>query len=168
MKPSTSPPARDNPVMAYDTRADRVILWGGDNGWGESSTVKKDESVWSYDYNTNTWEEIKPGKGLWPDGRELAAMAYDAKSDRMIMSGGYWAIGTDETWAYDYNANTWTKLEPNTAAGKLSGSVMVYVPTMDRTILFGGQVGASASNYTDKTWSYDFNANTWTAVTPHS
>jgi len=183
MKPSISPPLQNSQVMAYDAKADRVIMWGGDTGWDEDSTVKKDQGVWSYDYNTNTWQEIKPGKGLWPDLRDNAAMAYDAKSDRMIVSGGYYDVGTDETWAYDYNANTWTKLEPNTAGGKLSSSAMVYSTAADRVILFGGLVGGVDSNYTGyawtfdfsgnpiytgETWSYDFNTNTWTDVTPHS
>ncbi|MGA2113024.1 MAG: kelch repeat-containing protein [Anaerolineales bacterium] len=167
MKPSTSPSARSGQVMAYDAKADRVIMWGGDTGW-EDQGLPKDQSVWSYAYNTNTWQETKPGTGMWPDCRDDAAMAYDAKSDRMIMTGGYDDKGTAETWAYDYNPNTWTKLEPNTAGGMLAGSAMVYSPATDRIILFGGGVGGSDSNYTAETWSYDFNANAWTDVTPHS
>lgn len=110
---------------------------------------------------------MKPGTGLWPDCRDSAAVAYDSKSDRMIVSGGHYNVGSDETWAYDYNTNTWTKLQPNTVPGKLSALAMVYAPTVDRVILFGGQVGTSDSNYTGETWSYDFSTNAWTDVTPH-
>jgi len=168
MKPRTSPPARNNQILVYDDKANRVIMWGGDTGW-ESGTAPKDESVWSYDYDTNKWKEIKPhGTELWPDCRDFAAAAYDSKSDRMIMSGGYYQVGTDETWAYDFKTNTWTKLEPNTAGGHLSGSAMVYSSAANRFILFGGLVGLSDNYiYTGKTWSYDFNTNTWTDVTPN-
>ena len=170
MKPSISPPARNTQVLVYDTKANRVIMWGGDTGWEERIALR-DENVWSYDYDTNTWQEIKPPQGteVWPDTRDWASAAYDSKSDRMIMSGGYYQAGTDETWAYDYNTNTWTKLEPNKAGGMLSASAMVYSSAADRFILFGGLVGNSAdTDYTGETWSYDFNTNTWTDVTPHN
>lgn len=161
MKPTTSPPGRNYQAMTYDAKVDRVLMWGclDIDRW-----KPVDESIWSYDFNTNTWQEIKPGE-LWPSGRDYPAMAYDAKSDRTILYGG--SKGGDETWAYDYNTNTWAKLEPSMVPGDLSRHAIVYSTADDRVILFGGQVGFTDEfNYTDKVWSYDFNTNTWTDVTP--
>ena len=162
MKPSTSPPGRNYQAMAYDAKSDRVNVWGA----LYTSREPIEDSVWSYDFNTNTWQEMKPGGGPLPRSRDYPAMVYDAESDRMILYGGF-PQGGDETWAYDHKANAWTKLEPSTVPGKLSKHAMVYSAAADRVILFGGQVGWTEFEYTGETWTYDLNANTWTNVTPH-
>ena len=162
MKPSTSPPGRNYQAMAYDAKSDRVVVWGALDPAG----MPIDDSAWSYDFNTNTWQEMKPDGGPRPRGRDYPAMVYDAESERMILFGGV-PQGGDETWAYDYNTNTWTKLEPSTVPGKLSRHAMVYSTAADRVILFGGQVGSTEFKYTGETWTYDLNTNTWTNVTPH-
>jgi hypothetical protein len=159
MKPSTSPPGRNYHAMAYDARADRVLVWGSD------SDTPVDKSIWSYDFNTNTWQEMKPGEGAYPVSRDYPVMAYDVESDRTILYGGI-PLG-DETWAYAYKTNTWTKLEPSTVPGQLSRHAIVYSTAAERVILFGGQVGSTRDKYSGETWAYDFNTNTWTNVTPH-
>jgi len=160
MKPSTSPPARNYQGMAYDAESDRVLTWGGED-LRENLLAP---SLWSYDFNTNTWEEMKTGEGPHPQGADYAAMVYDANADRTILFGGEYQ--GDETWAYDYNTNTWTDLKPSTVTGRLSRHAMAYSTAADRVILFGGQVGLTNFNYTGETWSYDLNTNTWTNVTP--
>ncbi len=160
MKPSINPPGRNYQAMTYDSKADRVLTWGGSDAGGNYD----DMSVWSYDFNTNTWQEIKPGEGTFPSGRDYPIMVYDAESDRTILFGG--SLGGKETWAYDNNANTWTKLEPRTVPGLRSRHIMVYSVAADQVILFGGQVGSKEFNYSFETWAYDFNSNTWRNVTP--
>ena len=160
MKPSTSPPGRNYQAIAYDAESDRVLTWGGMGLDGKLLAP----SVWSYDFNTNSWEEMKTGEGPHPQGADYPAMVYDAKADRTILFGGEYQ--GDETWAYDYNTNTWTDLKPSTVPGKLSRHAMVYSTAADRVILFGGQVGPTNFKYTGETWTYDLNTNTWTNVTP--
>ncbi len=63
MKPSTSPPSRNYHAMAYDATADRVLVWDS------SSVYPDDVSMWSYDFHTNTWQEMKPGDGAYPLSR---------------------------------------------------------------------------------------------------
>jgi N-acetylneuraminic acid mutarotase len=160
MKPSTSPPGRNYQAMAYDAESDRVLTWGGLGLDGKLLAP----SVWAYDFNTNTWQEMKTGEGPHPEGADFPAMVYDAKADRTILYGGVYQ--GDQTWAYDYNTNTWTKLEPSTVPGELSRHAMVYSTAADRVILFGGQVGPTEFKYTAETWTYDLSTNTWTNVTP--
>ena len=155
MKPSISPPAEYFQAMTYDAESDRVLMW-----WGSP-----DNSVWAYDFNTNTWTENetveRPSKG------RFGGLVYDSESDRSILyGGGYyrWTDTTDATWAYDYNTNTWTKMEPSETPPKLTIHAMVYNPTSDLVVLFGGRVGAGDA-YTAETWTYDFNSDTWTNVT---
>lgn len=159
MKPSINPLPRNYHTMTYNSKADRVIMWGGDD------EKKGDESIWAYDLNTNTWQEIKPGTEPHPSYRDYGAMIYDVKSDRIILFGGL-SGGSDETWAYDYNTNTWTELKPITVPGKLSRHTMVYSTIAEQTILFGGQVGYVQFDYTDKTWTYNLKSNTWIQVMP--
>lgn len=161
MKPSTSPPGRNYQAMTYDSKSDRVLVWGASDLKGDMLTP----SIWAYDYNKNTWQEIKPGSGPHPQGADYPVMVYDVKADRTILYGG--VNQDDETWNYDYNTNTWTKLEPGTIPGERSRHTMVYSTVTDRVTLFGGQAGSRRYVYSDETWVYDLNTNTWTNVTPH-
>ena len=161
MKPSTNPPGRNFQAMAYDATADRVLMWGGFN--------LNSKPVWSYDFNTDTWEAITHEDGPLPELRDYPVMVYDVESDRTILFGGETksAQGGDDTWAYDYNTNTWTEMEPITNPGKLSRHALVYSTAADRIILFGGyKIGSPKFEYSAETWSYDLNSNTWTNVTP--
>jgi hypothetical protein len=155
MKPSTSPPAQSFQAMTYDAESDRVLMW-----WGSP-----DNSVWAYDFNTNTWTEKETDE--FPSKGALGGLAYDSESDRSILYGGGGFEGgdtTDETWAYDYNTNMWTKMEPGESPPKLTSHNMVYNPTLDLVVLFGGRVGAG-DTFSAETWTYDFNSDTWTKVT---
>ena len=156
LMPEISPPNQNYHAMTYNTKADRVILWGGD-------TTPRDNSVWAYDFNTNIWQQEMTSTG--PDARPYHAMAYSGLADQNFMYGGK-GTGNKEMWSYNYDSNTWTMLEePGSFPGALSRYAMVYIPDTDRFIVFGGQVGGNSANYTNQTWLYDLNTNTWTDVT---
>ena len=44
----------------------------------------------------------------------------------------------NDTWAYDYNSDTWTVLEPVEAPSPRDYSDMVYSDSLNQVILFGG------------------------------
>ena len=106
MNPAPRPAVQEYFEMAYDAGSDRVILFGP-NGTGGSET-------WAYDFNSNTWTNMNPVEH--PSGRESHMMAYDEESDRVVLFGGDVGSGptgiqsNDETWAYDFNSNTWTHM----------------------------------------------------------
>ena len=121
------------------------------------------DDTWTYDFNTNTWANMEPAAG--PLARRLPAMAYDSDSDRVILFGGYgWGGNYDDTWAYDFNTNTWTSMNP-TAKPTSTLQAMAYDSQSDRAILFGG---ASYVDPQNTTWAYDFNTNNWTNMQPVS
>src|SRR2546426_452992 len=155
MTPAITPPSRYKHAMAYDSKSDRVILFGG-NSYGNA--VFND--TWAYDFNTNTWTDMTPTAR--PLGRSDHAMAYDSASDRVILFGG----GFYDTWAYDFNTNTWTDMTQTSGPPGRDGPAMAYDSATDRVILFGGSVRSRGD--CNETWAYDFNANTWTdlATTP--
>jgi hypothetical protein len=154
MQPKVHPSGRNYVGMAYDSKADRVVLWGD---WQRNYTPATDESVWTYDYNTNTWQEFKHKKDGGPRVRDYTMLAYDEKADKIIMYGGF-DFGNDETWVYDLNTDTWQQMQPANNPGVISRYAMVYAKDANKVILFGGQdVG--------DTWSYKLKSDEWTKVT---
>lgn len=155
MVPSSNPQERGSHGMTYDSGSDRVILFGGNTNFGRSN------DTWAYDFNADTWTLMNPETK--PSPRGDFAMTYDAESDRVILFGGYDGAYDDEMWAYDLEADAWTRMSPGTGPARMSHARMAYDAESDRVILFGGWNGFSAE--TD-TWAYDFNADTWTRLSP--
>ena len=149
-----NPPNLSDHSVAYDSRSDRIILFGG-------FTTRPSAETWAYDANTDSWTNMTPA--FSPPARSLAAMAYDSESDRVILfSGAQQGSEIDDTWSYDYNANNWTNLNPPSRPIGRTGHAMAYDEQSDRVILFGGYIGGS----TGDTWAYDYNANNWTRMDP--
>jgi hypothetical protein len=123
------------------------------------------KGTWAYDYNTNTWENVSVNMN--PEFRYGHGMAYDSGSDKVIMFGGYSYLNAkglaDETWSFDYNTATWTKLSP-TGDLERRGIKLVYDSANDKTILFGGVDPDDQYTMLDETWVFDYTANTWTLM----
>jgi N-acetylneuraminic acid mutarotase len=152
--------------LAYDAESDRIILFGGFN-LSDNSLYN---DTWSYDFNTDTWTDMKPTTS--PPGRNFQAMTYDAKSDRVLTWGGsgidpLQPVDMCSVWAYDYNTNTWTEKKPGT--GPLPDmrdyAEMAYDTKADRTILYGG-VPIGSGKTDDKIWAYEYKTNSWTKLEP--
>ncbi|MFQ5919540.1 MAG: kelch repeat-containing protein [Thermoplasmata archaeon] len=102
-----------------------------------------------------------------PSPRDFHDMAYDAESDRIVLYGGIIrgsgqtsADVSDETWAYNFEANTWTQMNPPAGPGPRSSHGMAYDAESDRIILFAGAYGQG------DTWAYDLNNDGWTKMNP--
>ena len=91
-----------------------------------------------------------------PPSRYYHGMAYDAKSDRVILWGGSGPkpIDVSVVWAYDYNENAWEALESESAPEPKGYVAMVYDAFSDLAILYAGK----------EVWTFDYNTNTWTLV----
>ncbi|NDJ78794.1 MAG: hypothetical protein GYB65_21295 [Chloroflexi bacterium] len=152
MSPVESPPQGFGP-LAYDVQSDRIVYFVGSTGFGYASS-----STWVYDYNTDSWTNMSPDNA--PPAAIGARMAYDTESDRMILFGGFDNATypgdrnfLTETWAYDYDSNTWTQMQPEVSPPGMWNHAMAYDGSADRVILvFGG------------TWAYDYNTDTWEAL----
>ncbi len=168
--PINFPAMRSAHVMAYDSESDVVILHGGavsaeDNPDG---VYVKYNDTWAYDYNSNTWIEMNP-TGL-DVGICEAQMTYDSESDRCILFGGYFIYPYDdpqaeyyarETWAYDYNSNSWENITTTIHPEYRYDHAMAYDSESDRVILVGGWTYGDGGIHQDETWSFDFNTKTW-------
>ncbi|MHA1946094.1 MAG: Kelch repeat-containing protein [Candidatus Hodarchaeales archaeon] len=153
-------------ALAYNSKHDVVILFGGVNGGLFDDT-------WAYDYNTNTWTNMKPV--ISPPARDAHQVVYDSQSERIIMFGGrntttYWDVTErdflNDTWVYDYNTNTWTEITPDISPKGRWFFDMVYDSKSDRVILFGGYTSDYLLAGPDRgvkgdTWSFDLESETW-------
>lgn len=156
----TLPTGRVGYGMAFDIGLGRAIMFGG---WNQDGS-RCFGDTWSYDPSTNTWIELNPPTS--PSPRASQPMAYDDRSERMIIFGGWNASAgnLDDTWAYDSAANTWRELQPHSAPSARDGEPMVYDSTTGKLILFGG--ARNGGDLLRDTWAYDPTANTWTELEP--
>jgi hypothetical protein len=160
---STVPSPRGYVTLAYDGESKQVVLFGGQTGpWGLRTSINGE--TWAYDVTANVWTQMFPK--LQPNDKSAAQLGYDVESDRVIMYGGglgLWGLHTEETWAYDYNTNTWEKM----AYGPKNhlGARLAYDSESDRMILFGG-FDVRDWFLQDDTWAYDNNLDTWTEMKP--
>ncbi|MFZ3262496.1 MAG: choice-of-anchor D domain-containing protein [Terriglobales bacterium] len=151
---SGEPPARSFAAAVYGNDA---FIFGGTNG----STALADTWNWIGD------EWVAYG-GSAPPGRSMAAIAYDALHQNVVMFGGDsnptvdipLAVDTPlgDTWIYA--SGTWTNTG---AAGPLAreGAAMVYDALHKNTVLFGGYAGGTTFR---DTWIW--NGSTWNQQSP--
>lgn len=145
MSPSVSPSVGAGVAIAYDAHADRVVLFGG----FVSSYSDPSDKTWVYDFDSNTWTWMDPR--VHPYCRMRHSMVYDAKSDLVILYGGY--DSNWDTWAYDCENNTWLDLDPYNRPSPRCDHAMAYDVQSDRVILFGGGPGYYGE-YRDETWVF--------------
>jgi N-acetylneuraminic acid mutarotase len=136
---------------AYDAQSDRVVVL---NTMGET---------WAYEHASGTWTNMSPHTA--PSRRAGQRMAYDAQSDRLILFGGFKATSLDdpaldETWAYDFDSNRWTLMDPEVSPPARMYHVMEYDPVADRIVLWGGRRLEPLED--NSVWAYDYESNTWT------
>lgn len=174
-RPAVQPPTRWGSMMVYDPKADRVLLYGGANfaegvacGFCAETTVRGD--LWAYDYESNTWTERHPT--VAPPPHHFPAMVYVPKIDRVILFGGYqqgFSTLFNDTWAYDYNRNRWTNLNPANAPAPRVYHYLALEPATNRIVMFGGVLDESnwpnsPETPNNETWIYSIARNTWSQV----
>ncbi|HEY5539574.1 MAG TPA: kelch repeat-containing protein [Thermoplasmata archaeon] len=156
MSPATRPPARFGHAMVYVPGLDQIVLFGGFGGGSFFS------DTWAYDLEANLWSPLSP-PSVSPSPRAGSAVAYDGGSGKVVLFGGSRdGVFNNETWAYDPQASTWTKMSPATAPSIRERHRIVYVSASDRILLFGGS--DPVENLSGETWMYDFDLDSWTKL----
>ncbi len=85
-------------------------------------------------------------------------LAYDHHRDRVVLFGGYDALGyTDTTWEWD--GQYWQRVcgasTPCLAPPFRSGAAMAYDRRRGRVVLFGGDGGNPTGDFLGDTWEWD-------------
>src|SRR5438132_6502398 len=159
MNPGTAPSASVNMAMVYDSSADRIIVFGGYDGSPQGS-----DRTWAYDFESNTWTDLAPA--VHPPAGWLDRAAYDRWAERMILFGGYDGVAgalSNQTWAFNFQANAWTNLQPARHPSARSRQGMAFDAQSDRTILFGGLT--AEGDYSSETWAYSIDWDSWAVLT---
>ncbi len=127
-------PHRYGHAMVTDTHRDRIVLFGGFDGNGDSGeTWEWDGSAWS----------LVAAAG--PQPRRYASMAYDALRQRVVLFGGLDSqrMALSDTWEWD--GQQWRKRLPQTSPSFTARHAMAYDPSRGRTVLYGER----------QTWEWD-------------
>jgi N-acetylneuraminic acid mutarotase len=157
------PSVRSGAPMVFDSKNNVFVLFGG-----ERYVYSLDET-WTFNPSTSTWANRNPSPS--PSQRARSAMAYDAKSGKVLLFGGLnkgaGALLSD-TWLYDAATNTWQQVSTATAPSARQwpslasdGNGVFY--------LFGGwrvDAGGGLGQYLDDTWKFDMATMQWTQLSP--
>ncbi len=142
--------------MAYSSRADRFVLFGGWDG------VRGLNGTWVFDPANRAWTELHPASSPIARGDEM--FVYDNRSDLFILFGGWYEFpnGTYErlsdTWVLSLTEGTWTQRHPAASPSPRSDAEVAYDPRADAVLLVGGFSGTS---YLGDVWAYFPTNDTW-------
>lgn len=161
--PPESPSGRCGQRLTYDSESDRVVLFGGFACTSINDPLLND--TWTYDYETDTWEEMSPS--INPPARIYHAQAYDRARDRTIIWGG--RTQDERVWAYNDSAGEWTELQttggPN---GIRSYQTLTFNPTDSSLVSFGGLLLDEPMSFggelTNETWLLDPATGEWNQI----
>lgn len=126
--------------MAYDSKRNRIILFGGWDG----HIARGD--TWQYDLSNNTWTIIGSSGISAITPRYGHDMVYDPIRDRIVMFGGYSPlhdVRLADTWEFDCTQDKWVFISSyhyGRPVGRFQHS-MVYNPMTHSVLLFGGTRG---------------------------
>jgi cysteine-rich repeat protein len=142
--PVLGPSARYAHTMTYDSKRQRVVLFGGTDG----SNFFAD--TWQWD--GSTWSELPTPTA--PSPRAFAPLAYDPERDRVVMFGGAGADGTKLTDTWELDGSTWIQQTPTNQPEQRLDFGLVYDRMRKRVMLFGGLVASfSLWEWDGTTWS---------------
>ncbi|MGH2575179.1 MAG: Kelch repeat-containing protein, partial [Ignavibacteria bacterium] len=159
--PTTGNPSqRGNISAVYDSRANRMIIFGG-----RTATANLNE-IWGLNLNTNVWQNITPGSGQMPAPRFTQNAFFDSLMNRMIIWSGQGAELYNDVWAFNLNNNSWQQLWPdgNVSGAPLKryGTAAVFDPINRRVVNFAG---FTTSGRFDDTWYFQVDSMKWTDKT---
>jgi N-acetylneuraminic acid mutarotase len=109
LSPATHPIPLKWSSMTYDSVNQKSVLFGGDI----NHPIVSNET-WIFDSAVSEWEESE--STIAPSSRQAFGFAFDPGYEKAILFGGTKGTGQasdtfNETWAYDYTTDSWTKVE---------------------------------------------------------
>ncbi len=156
---STVPSPREQLGSVFDPERNRMVIFGG---------FPASNDVWELSLGeTPVWNQIAT-VGTPPSARFVHSMVYDPPRHRAIIFGGL--LGSTESllgelWSLSLaEPMTWTQMVPlGGPPSAREGCALVYDPSGDRLILFGGYDGQFLADV----WSLSLTGTpTWTRLDP--
>jgi hypothetical protein len=137
------PSARHSFRMAYDERRQKMVLFGGQDAFGQFLGETWELSVTG---SSATWTQRVSAQS--PSPRWNPAMDYDPARGVVVLTGGYSAAGhLNDVW--EWNGSTWReRVVPLYVVSPRDGAAFTYAPSLQRFVLQGGYDGSSYSSLT--------------------
>ncbi|HET8542665.1 MAG TPA: kelch repeat-containing protein [Anaeromyxobacter sp.] len=156
---ASAPVGSSRHAAAYDPRSARMLVFGGQQDVGESST--RLDSTLEFDGRTNVWTQRTPVAPPLdrPPAMAGGAMAFDPSRRRSVLFGGSASDGTYRTDVWEWDGIRWWNVQP-ALAPPLGAPAMAYQPyskVTGRIVVFGGRTTGDPSN---ELWEWD--GATWT------
>jgi N-acetylneuraminic acid mutarotase len=168
MNPPSVPPVMYGHSLNYDPLNDQFLVWGGHMSSFDQGSIYSagyNDSIWSYRYSENQWQEIPPGPQSHPSARYWHQAVFDSGAGGLIIFGGdggqrYF----NDTWLFSPEEANWTRKIPEMKPpARIVGS-LIYSPDFEEVILFGG-LDREFSNL-DDTWIFSDSSGDWKLVSP--
>ena len=164
-EPTTNAPQpRQMHGLVYVADQGALVLFGGRRVGGGAAF----EDTWKLDLESNVWEELIT-ENRPPVSDHVNLVYNDSRNELFLFSGpdayvlGGGQVRPQSTWAYDFETNEWTNLNPTNSPDGDHNS-LVYDPLHEKIILFG-----NSQNSDDMfTWKFDHLENDWINITPQS
>jgi hypothetical protein len=129
------PSGRNRHTMAYDSRRDRVVLFGGSTD-GNQGGVGSFADTWEWD--GFAWTQRLPSHA--PTTLAFHGMAYDAARERVVLFGGVDGSADYHSEVWEWDGLDWTLRSPiDPVAGRAAHS-LVYDPATQRVVALFGEV----------------------------
>ncbi len=156
------PAPRFGQAVAVDPATRRLYLFGGQN----QDTFFND--TWQFDLNEHRWEQLDGGEGTAPSPRYGLSAVLDPGGHLFVSHGFTFEGRFDDTWSFDVAENTWTDASPTAGERPLKRCLheMVWMPTAEQILLYGGCSSGFGPCPQGDLWSYLPTTQTWTNITP--
>ncbi len=153
-----NPGKRNSHTMVWDSKKERMILFGGNRGEHYLN------DTWVYDSKTRVWAQLQTTAN--PPGRSQHGMVYEPQRDEILLFGGrsFGSQPLHDTWALDLGTLKWNLLaKPNgTPQPQARDHVqMARDPLSEITVLRGHSLG---NGLPDETWHFDQESRSWIRV----
>ena len=140
---STAPESRFRHATAYYPPDESVILFGG-NGtvFGNGRPL---DDTWRF--REGSWEPVATTRS--PSPRYRSSLAYDERSQRLVLYGGWDGSFLEDTWEYD---GDWRPVEQAGLPGPLADHRLAYEPDLGGVVLYGGDQSSSVYLWSGSGW----------------
>lgn len=163
LSPPSAPSNRSDFGISTDSAAGTAVLFGGEVN---VATHAASNATWVFDFATNRWTNVSTS--VAPAARQDPAFAV---GNGVALLYGGWnqnSSGSGEftyadTWLLDLTTDAWSRVTPpgGISPGALHGASLVWQPTENEFLLFGGCYPCSSA-----IWSFSLTTDAWSRITP--
>jgi hypothetical protein len=151
--------------LAYDSKRQRVVLFGGSGEWYFND-------LWSFDWKTRVWHLVEQDSRLgglqrdpkaYPPGRDNHQWVYDGEKDKFWLYGGTGGAGF---WEWRPDTRKWRLAQQQHDGKTLPFATLdpafAIAEDLRGVLLFGGE----RYSFDNHTWWFDLDQEHWRKLNP--